>query len=199
MPGRRLPEPFSVRNFRSYVKDSLSYLGEQTILLSMYHVVADRDHPKCHCFDDDYENIGEFKCPTCYGTGFAGGIKSAMRVWAMFTDTTNTEQTTERGVWNPDKRQVQLEWHPPLLQGDYVVRVPPGRWSQDWRTPLAISGIYRIGEVQPNSLRQGQYEGQVPSDLVGQKGTVELITQEMPIWKFPIVGVSFDRPDGKVI
>lgn len=197
MPGRRLPEPYSVNYFRNCVKDSLSYLGEQAILLSMYHVIPDEGvRERCHCWDDVYENSTEFKCMSCYGTTFAGGVKQASRVWAMFTDTTETEEITKQGVWNPDKRQVQLEWNPPLMQRDYIVRVPKDRWA-GWDTPTAIAGIFRIGEVQMNSLRQGQYEGQIPSDMAGQRGTVELQPTEMPIHKFPIVGVAFARPDGK--
>lgn len=197
MPGRRLPEPFSVDYFRNCVKDSLSYLGEQAILLSMYHVIPDEGvRERCHCYDDVYENSTEFKCASCYGTTFAGGVKAASRVWAMFTDTTETEEIGKQGVWNPDKRQVQLEWNPPLMMRDYIVRVPKDHWS-GFDIPTAIAGIFRIGEVQMNSLRQGQYEGQIPSDMAGQRGTVELQPVEMPIYKFPIVGVPFARPDGR--
>lgn len=199
MPGRRLPEPYSVDYFRNCVKDSLSYLGEQAILLSMYHVIPDEGvRERCRCYDDVYENITEFKCTDCYGTGFAGGIKAATRVWAMFTDTTETEDINKQGVWNPDRRQVQLEWYPPLMQRDYVVRVPKDRWL-NWSIPQAVAGIYRIGEVQINSLRQGQYEGQIPSDMAGQRGTVELIPDSMPIYQYPIVGTAFARHDGRVM
>lgn len=197
MPGRRLPEPWSVDYFRNCVKDSLSYLGEQAILLSVYHVIPDeKTRERCVCYDDVYEGSNEFGCALCYGTTFAGGVKSATRVWAMFTDTTSTEEVTKQGVWNPDKRQVQLEWYPPLMMRDYVVRVPKDRWT-NFDTPQAVAGIYRIGEVQMNSLRQGQYEGQIPSDMAGQKGTVEYLPPDMPIYKYPIVGQTFARHDGR--
>lgn len=198
MPGRRLPEPYSVNYLRSAVKDSLSYLGEQAILLSMYHVIPDEGvRERCRCYDDLYEDTTEFLCPDCYGTTFAGGVKHAYRVWAMFTDATNSEEQTKTGVWNPDKRQVQLEWYPPLQQRDYVVRVPPNRWSPDLTAPLSVAGIYRIGEVASNSLRQGQYEGQTPLDLHGQKGTVELVANDYSIHRYPLVGTSFPRYDGR--
>lgn len=197
MPGRRLPEPYSVDYFRNCVKDSLSYLGEQVIVLSTYHVIPDEGvRERCECYDDIYENTDNFKCPMCYGTTFAGGVKQAVRSWAMFTDTTNTEDVTRQGVWNPDKRQVQLEWYPPLMQRDYVVRVPKDRW-QGFDTPAAVAGIYRIGEVVSDSLRQGQYEGQIPADISGQKGTVDLISKDMAIYQYPIIGQAFPRWDGR--
>ncbi len=197
MPGRRLPEPYSVDYFRNCVKDSLSYLGEQAVLLSMYHVIPDEGkRSRCQCYDDVYENSSEFLCPLCYGTTFAGGVKQAVRVWAMFTDTTNTEEISKQGVWNPDRRQVQVEWFPPLQQRDYIVRVPKDCWV-NFNTPTAIAGIYRIGEVQSNSLRQGQYQGQINADLAGQRGTVEYLPEDMPIWKYPIIGRSFARHDGR--
>lgn len=198
MPGPRNAEAYSVNYMRSAVKDSLSYLGEQVVLLSMFHVIPDEAiTARCACYDDVYEGSSSYKCPLCYGTTFAGGVKLTRRVWAMFTDASNTEEPGKTGVWNPDKRQVQLEWHPTLMQGDYVVRVPPGRWSADRRTPLAVAGIYRIGEVVLDSLRQGQVQGETPIDLVGQKGTVELVSDDMPIYAFPAVGHAFERDDGR--
>lgn len=198
MPGRRLPEAYSVAYMRSCVKDSLSYLGEQVVLLSMYHVIPDEGAvDRCSCYDDVYEGSSSYKCPACYGTTFAGGVKLARRVWAMFTDTSNTEEPGKTGVWNSDKRQVQLEWHPTLMQGDYVLRVPPGAWSPDRRTPLAIAGAYRIGEVVLDSLRQGQVQGETPIDIVGQKGTVEHVSEDMPIYAYPAVGHPFERDDGR--
>lgn len=198
MPGPRLPEAYSVRNLRNAVKDSLSYLGEQAILLQMYHIAADEGiADRCVNYDDVYQACSLSSCPYCYGTTFQGGVKAAGRVWAMFSDTTGTENSDKTGFWDPDARTVQTEWFPPLTKRDYVVRVPDTAWSIDRRTPGAVMGIYRIGEVTQPSLRQGQQRGQTALDLYGQKGQLDLVTDSLGIYEYPVVGVAFGRYDGK--
>lgn len=194
MPGRRLREPYSVDYMRKAVKDSLSYLGEQCVLIGTYHVIPDEGkQPRCRCYDDVYEGSSQFGCPDCYGTTFAS-LKHVGRVWAMFTDTTASEDVDKRGIWNPDKRQVQTEWTPQLMEGDYIARCD---WASDHRTVTAVRGIYAIGEVQSGSLRQGQEVGQTPTDLYGQKGVVQLQDDSMPIFGYTLVGQAFSRFDGR--
>jgi hypothetical protein len=199
MPGPRLPEPYSVDYLRKAVKDSLSYLGEQAILLQMYHVVPDEGvAERCPNYDDVYQNCARGLCPDCYGTTFAGGVKTVGRVWAQFTDSDANENIDRTGVWAPDAREIQTEWFPPLTQRDYVVRIPKDAWSQDRRTPSAVMGIYRIGVVTQSSLRQGQQLGQTANDLYGQKGSIDLVIDTMPIYQYPIAGKAFERFDGRL-
>ena len=90
-------------------------------------------------------------------------------------------------------RKIQTEPFPDLWDHDFVVRVT--HWSSDYR-PQGIEGIYVCGPNTEESLRTGNRPGQTVRDVVGQRADLERISEQMPIYRYPIIGVQFDRLDG---
>lgn len=198
MPRIDLPEDWAVRNLRQWVRDSLMSHGEQAIALCMYRASTDENTVRrCQaCFDDVY-NQGDQDCTNCWGTSFDGGIRTATRVWALFTDNETNEETREKhGVYNPDKRQVQTEYPPPLCEHDYLVRIR--RWNSNGTIPLEVEGFYLLGKVDPTSLRTGNRFGQSSQDMAGQIAPVaEISPSSHIITKYPVIGKTFVRLDGR--
>lgn len=192
-----LPEPYAVRMLRESVKNSLQSHGEQCILLAMYHVVADAGlYPRCNlCFDDVYQQGETYDCPGCYGTTIQGGVKTAARVWGLFTDMQGIEDQDKQGVWTPDRRVLQTEARPELMEHDYVIRVFD--WDREGR-PTDIEGIYTIDKVDLTSLRTGGVYGQTKRDAVGQRANLSRLQDSHPIYRYPALGKVFNRPDGLV-
>jgi hypothetical protein len=195
VPRIDLPEPYSVTLARQAVRDSLLSHGEECILLQMYHVGADEGKARrCPvCFDDIYKQSEKANCTSCFGTTFDNGVKSAVRVWGMFTDHVAAEQIGQNGVWTPDQRDVQIEPFPLLTEHDFVVRVRV--WDSSHR-PIEIEGYYGVQQVTRNSLRTGNKFGQAQWDVVGQKATITELQKNSPIYSYSVVGVQF--PDSSL-
>lgn len=191
-----LVEPYAIRFARQSIRDSLMSHGEEVVLLHTFHVNTDQDTaPRCSaCWDDIYQANETFDCPTCYGTSFQGGIKSALRAWGIFTDSQDAENVSKRGVWHPQDSNLHTEHLPDLWQRDFVVRVTG--WTTDHR-PVGVSGIYVMKNVLNESVRTGNRIGQTLFDIVGQRADIQRIAEEMPIYKYPLIGEKFDRYDGK--
>lgn len=192
-----LVEDYAIRQLRNSVKESLQSHGEECLLLQMFHVVPDaQDVPRCHCFDDVYNQGSKFDCPDCYGTTLQGGVKKAARAWALFSDAQGVESQSKRGVWTPDHRRVQTEALPVLLEHDFIIRVL--EWDRH-RRPVDIEGIYSVDLVTNVSLRTGGVYGQTKADAVGQSADVIRLQEgQHPIYKFPALSQVFPRMDGLV-
>jgi hypothetical protein len=189
----KLVESYAVSMARRSMRDSLMSHGEECIALQMYHIHEDEGKAeRCpQCYDDLYKQSNQANCEDCYGTTFAGGVKSAVRVWGMFTDQAEAEQIGAKGVWNPDQREMQVEPFPLLTEHDYVVRVR--LWDTSHK-PVEIEGYYGIQQVKRNSLRTGNRFGQWQWDVVGQKATITLLQKNSPIYAYDVLGTKF--PDG---
>lgn len=188
MAAIKLTESYAIDSLRRDVRDSLIMAGEPCILLQMYHPVVDKDAPRCpNCHDDIYTS-GEGDCDICYGTTVEGGIKSARRVYGLFSDHIAAEVFAKQGGWPPDAREIQTEAFPLLLEHDIVVRV------RDWdgRRPVSVEGFYNIAQVTRTSLRTGTRSGQQTWDVVGQRAAITIVNQTLPVTKFPIIGRSFE-------
>ena len=194
MPVIKLPEPYAVRQARQSVRDSLMSHGEECILVHMYHANEVQDtRARCPvCYDDVYKQGERYDCSRCYGTTFDGGVKDALRAWAIFTDANDEETFDKVGLWHPIKCSIQTEPFPDLWQRDYIIRV--ARWSQDHR-PEEIEGIYVLKQVTNESLRTGNMHAQTRYDTLGQRADGQLIADDMPIYQYPVVGQRFDRFD----
>lgn len=191
-----LPEDYAVRQLREAVRDSLRSHGEEVILMHMFHV-ADPENTaeRCHtCYNEVYKQGDNFDCPRCYGTTYEGGVKDIWRAWAIFTDNVDIENIGRRGVWHPVARQLHTEHIPDLWKRDYVVRV--SRWTADHRV-VSIEGIYVFDDVSNDTLRTGAQPGQTARDSVGQRASLNRISESMPVYKYPLVGRVFHRFDGK--
>jgi hypothetical protein len=184
----KLVENYAVTQLRNDVRDSLQMAGEQAILLQLYHP-GDPDAVPCpQCGDDIYKSP-EADCNSCYGTMFEGGVRTAMLVWALFTDNTNAEQLGPRGAWRPDNRSVQFEAFPLVDEHDVIVRVR--QWAAQG-TPAVLEGYYMLQAVTQRSLRTGNRFGQFNWDTVAQKAAVaELNGVTKAIVNYPILGKTF--------
>ena len=198
----KLTENWAVTQLRNQVRDSLTYHGEQCILLSLYHAFSDPDAEKCpRCTNDVYLG-GENFCPVCYGTGFNNGVKSAQRVWGLFTDKVVSEQYGQRGEYQPDSREGQFEPFPMLIEHDVVVRVR--RWDTSF-APIDVEGFYIIQAVTRDSVRTGSKFGQQTFDVIGQKATLTRLADNVGVTDYPVLGVAFPEftvtgtPDPQVV
>lgn len=191
-----LPEPYAVRQVRESIRDSMRSHGEECVLLHMYHAnEVQGSRPRCPaCYDDVYKQGERYDCDRCYGTTFDGGVARANRAWAVFTDANDQETFGKRGLWHPIASSVHTEPFPDLWQRDYVVRV--ARWSDDHR-PLDVDGVYVFKQVVNESLRTGGMHAQTDYDVVGQRADLQMVAEDMPIHRFPVRGVRFDRFDGR--
>lgn len=188
MGNIKLVEPYAVAFGRDQITNSLQYHGEEAILLQAFHP-GDADSLPCICKDDVY-NQSPANCPDCYGTSFAGGIRQAVRVWAMFSDTREPENYDKRGTWQLDQREIQTEAFPTLIEHDFVVRV--AAWGAG-HVVNQLDGIYAVQSVVRNSLRTGNRFGQQSLDIVGQRATCTLLATGMPIAQYVTTGRSFAR------
>lgn len=190
MAAIKLFEQYAVEQLRRDVRDSLLMAGEECILMTLYRIGVDKDAERCpDCFDDFYQD-GDGECTICYGTGITGGVKQARRVWALFTDNTQNENYTKRGEWAPDKREIQTEAFPMLMEHDIIVRVR--RWSAS-HEPLELEGFYSIQGVTQTSLRTGNRFGQYGWDVVGQRGVITELSRNLPIARYPILGETIPQ------
>lgn len=192
-----LPEPYAIRLARESVRDSLRSHGEECVLLHMYHANEVQDTvPRCPaCYDDIYKQGDRYDCPRCYGTTFDGGVASAYRAWAIFTDANDQETFGKRGIWHPIASTVQTEHLPDLWQRDYIIRV--ARWTADHRV-AEVDGIYVLKQVVNESLRTGGgMKAQTVYDTISQRADLSMIAENMPIHLYPTVGIRFDRFDGR--
>lgn len=188
-----LHEDYSVRLARQTVRDSVLSHGEECIALQTYHVGEDEGTAeRCPYFDDIYKQSEHANCSLCYNTTFVG-IKSAVRIWGIFTDNAVAEQIGQNGVWSPDQCDMQTEAFPLLAEHDFIVRVR--MWDASHK-PLEIEGYYGVQQVTRNSLRTGNRFGQYHWDIVGQKATVTKLQKNSPIYNYPVLGLEF--PDSSL-
>ena len=191
-----LTEPYSIRQARESVRDSLRSHGEECVLLHMHHANEAQDVvPRCPaCYDDIYKQGDRYDCSRCYGTTFDGGVAQAFRAWAIFTDAVDVETFGKRGFWHPIASSIQTEHLPDLWQRDYVIRV--NRWTADHRV-AEVDGIYVLKQVTNESLRTGAMRAQTVYDTIAQRAELSMIAENMPIHLYPTVGIRFDRFDGR--
>lgn len=192
MAAIKLTEQYAVDSLRRDVRDSLIMAGEPCILLQMYHPSVDKGLPRCPRCQDDIYTSGEGDCDICYGTTIEGGIKSALRVYALFSDTVWAEQNAKQGQWIPDAREIQTEAFPLLVEHDFVVRVRA--WDDNQR-PLEIEGFYNIAQTTRVSLRTGTRFGQQSWDVVGQRAAITVVNRTQPITQYPVIGHTFPGAD----
>lgn len=189
MAAIKLTEQYAVDSLRRDVRDSLIMAGEPCILLQMYHPEVDKGFPRCPICQDDVYTSGEGDCNICYGTTIEGGIKSALRVYGLFSDTMWSEQFAKQGQWIPDAREIQTEAFPLLVEHDYVIRIRD--WDENQR-PTAVEGFYNIAQVTRVSLRTGTRSGQQRWDVVGQRAAITVVNRTLSITQYPVLGQSFD-------
>jgi hypothetical protein len=186
----KLVEDYAVSQLRKDVRDAMMLAGEQSVLLQLYHP-GDPDTVPCPQCGDDIYYSPEVDCPSCYGTTFAGGVRTAMKVWALYGDKDIAEQIGPRGTWQPDQREVTFEAFPMVTEHDVLARVRS--WAPDG-TVAALEGYYRLQKLQRRSLRTGNRFGQYSWDVVSQKAQVtELNSESEAIARYPVLGQAFEE------
>lgn len=182
----RLPQPYANNHVSMQNMEALQTVGEQVIYLSMFHVNIDGDSvPRCtDCYDEDYNQQDQFRCPTCYGTTYEGGVKAACRAWAIVGDAQNIEDFSKQGVFNKERVTAQLEITPVTMSNDYIIRVT--KWSNT-NVPLELGDRYIIEDVGIRSVRTGARHGQVyRQDYFGQKTYMSKVDPNHPIQLYPV-------------
>ncbi len=186
MPVIRWPHQPTISRAAMQFIEAAQLLGEQVIVLSMYHVSKDEGvQPRCSvCYDEVYKQSGESNtCTNCYGTTFEGGVKSVARAWAIPGDKDSTEDFKPRGVWEKDTRSIQIERYPDLEENDYLVRVV--KWGRHW-VPEVLGARYRLDKIREVSLRTGARFNQTFSDRIAQLSDVSEVDRKHVIYQFPV-------------
>jgi hypothetical protein len=184
----KLVEDYAVNQLRKDVRDAMMLAGEQSILLQLYHA-GDPDAVPCPQCGDDVYMSPETDCTSCFGTMFNGGVRTANKVWALYTDHDISEKLGPRGDYQPDSRSVTFECFPVVTEHDVLARVRG--WNFDG-TPSILEGFYMLQTIQRRSLRTGNRFGQAMWDVVSQKGQVSELNPSMrAITTYPIVGKTF--------
>lgn len=182
----RLPQPYANNHVSMQNMEALQTVGEQVIYLTMFHVNIDHEtHPRCGtCYDPDYNQQDQFKCPTCYGTTYQDGVKAVSRIWSIVGDAQNQEDFSRQGVWNKERVTAQFEITPTTMTNDYIIRVT--KWSNT-NVPLELGDRYVIEDVGVRSVRTGARLGQVPrQDFFGQKTYMSKVDPNHPIQLYPV-------------
>lgn len=182
----RLPQPYASNHVSMQNFEALQSVGEQIIYLSMFHVNIDGDTvPRCtDCYDEDYNQQDQYKCPTCFGTTYEGGVKTACRAWAIVGDAQNIEDFSKQGVFNKERVTAQVEITPVTMSNDYIIRVV--RWSET-NVPLELGDRYIIEDVGVRSVRTGARYGQVyRQDYFGQKTYMSKVDPNHPIMLYEV-------------
>lgn len=192
----KLPQSYTNYFAARNVRDALATMGEECIILHMYHLKSDLGvQPRCRNFNSVYEQEDHWNCTRCFGTTFEGGIKAINRAWAIFTDHPLDERFTKQGVWTSDDRSMQLENEPQILRHDYVLRVQ--QWNSDTHIPLVFGDRYIIDEVRELTLRTGNQYGQNHNiDCYGQQAKIHRLPTTHPIFNCQISSSSINRVDG---
>lgn len=186
----KLVEDYAVSQLRKDVRDAMMLAGEQSVLLQLYHP-GDPDTVPCPQCGDDVYRSPEIDCPSCYGTTFLGGVRTAMKVWAIYGDKDIAEQVGPRGTWQPDQREVTFEAFPMVTEHDVLARVRS--WAADGSVAV-LEGYYRLQKLQRRSLRTGSRFGQYTWDVVSQKAQcTELNSDAEAIARYPVLGQVFEE------
>ena len=200
MPIIRRPRPHT-RNFaaRRFV-DSAQTIGEQAIILQMYHAanVNDAAQTKCTvCWDSVYQQNSKSNCTECYGSTYENGVKFTYRSWSIWTEAQDNEKYTKRGEYQPESRDVQLEAYPEVFQHDFLIRVT--RWADDGRTPLELYPwryVFTSG-ITDAIVHTGGQLSQGDQDRWGQRASVSALTRDHTIYSYPISLVNpYPRKSG---
>lgn len=192
----RVPESYGVNFAYANCKQTMQALGEEILLFRMYHVNDDAEtQPRCGvCYDDVYKADEDPNCPYCYGTTFQGGIKEVWRVWAIVDDETQDEKISKTGIWQNETHQVQTEPYPPLNENDYIRRIRA--WDTNRQAPLELGNYFKIGPVDPVSVRTGNRYGQSDFDRIAQKFQASLLPKTHVIYNYDVrTEVNFPRYD----
>lgn len=191
----RIPQPYTSAWMANNTREAFMTMGEETILLHTYHVLADLGTiPRCGCFNSTYEQSGNWECPHCYGTTFLGGIKSSYRMWGIFADHPIDETYSKQGQWTADDRSVQIEAEPTIMRHDFLIRV---RQWDNLHNPISFGDRYVIGEVNQLTLRTGNLYGQQDdhADSYGQKANLHRLPPNHPIQQYVVPLGSINRID----
>lgn len=192
----RVPQPYTNTFAANNVRDALATLGEETIVLSTYHLRDDlKTQPRCRNFNDIYDQEDHWNCIRCFGTTFEGGIKSVARAWALFTDHPLDEKYTRTGEWTSDDRSMQLENEPKILRHDFIVRVQ--QWD-NYHSPTIWGDRYIVDIVDEMTLRTGNRYGQNHAvDCYGQQAKIHRLPVTHPIFNYIInLNIPVSRLDG---
>lgn len=186
----KLVEPYAVTQLRKDVRDAMMMAGEQAVLLQLYHS-GDKDAEPCPQCGDPLYRSPEMDCMSCYGTTFNGGVRTAMKVWSLFTDHDVAEQRGPRGEFQPDQRSVTFEAFPMVTEHDILVRV--SSWTNTGAVGT-VEGFYMLQKLQRRSLRTGNRFGQANWDVVSQKAQVSELPNTMRgITRYAVAGKIFNE------
>lgn len=195
----RTVQSYAANTMYARAKEAAQTVGEEVIVLSMYHVGIDEGtQPRCTCYNGVYENSQQWECPLCFGTTFQDGVKEAWRVWAIINDNRNQDERLKQGgVYLEGHNQVQLEPWPPVMEQDYIVRVK--EWNTNTNVPLTFGRRLMCGVSQNISVRTGNYYGNGNMSQIAQTVEVKLLPPNHIIYGFDILAnVEFPRFDGEM-
>lgn len=173
-------EPFYIREHKDWAVQQETYRHDQALysigepaMFVLLWTVEDFQHgytSRCsRCYGADlegrqaavYNQSNQAKCPRCYGTTFEGGIRARIIRPALFGETDDNEQPSNRGAIHPQSIMVESTNDFRYRAGDFVFRLDGSRWQ--------LKGPSRV------TVRTGfEHPGQVVSSMGYSQGPATL-------------------------
>jgi hypothetical protein len=188
MPIIRRPKPHERNHFARGFVDSAQRLGEQIIALKMFKSSDPNNssRQKSEHWDEVYQQVDYFdRENNDYGNVFNGGVDQAYRIWSIWNESTDGEQYSKRGEFLAEKREVQTEPWPELVQHDYLIRVK--RWSPTG-VPLELHPFRYVitTPVTDATVHTGGQLSQTDADRWGQRFSVSALPENHPIYEYSV-------------
>lgn len=136
-----------------------------------------------------YQQSGDSRCDSCYGTGYEGGFKPVVFILQSFIRNHPEEiQRTKFGIHVIDKPpSAQFLWEPKVMSGDLLVRAR--EWDED--TPVIEYERYVLDTVKEETVRTGNriHTYNRPADearVISQTADLHNVTVDHPYREVPV-------------
>lgn len=101
-----------------------------------------------------YEQPIREKCPDCYGTHFAGGVRAQIVRPALWTDSNTDTEHTPRGEVTTDSMVIETTEDFSFRHGDYIFRATGDRYQGQEINPAWIRSGFDVPDTQKSVAGQ---------------------------------------------
>lgn len=167
---------------RRGVRDGFRWAGTKMICRQVW-TIYDYEQElvnRCpDCYDDVLKQVSNTRCPSCYGTGFEGGYKPPIIIWASIAENVNQNRKHENAGVRPESSpQIRLPTDMNFHDGDVFAEIR--EMTCDCPTKLGrvfmLNGPVDRKTVQgwvSNNNRDGARVTAIEQMVVSQAGTVK--------------------------
>lgn len=191
--------PMSIRQLREKVLEFQLTLGQALLFMHRWNEddVEDGLATRCpYCRDTVYQQ-SRSNDPYCFGTGYLGGFRAAVVIYATLSDVlTDTFKLSPAGVLVRDQHPIcSAPWFPTMKDGDMLIKAD---FQLDGRTVTRLRDRYSLREVTPVNPR-GPFRGITrfqhrPDYVVSQNFQIDRLEESHPLYEVPLIFDSSALP-----